>query len=127
MKKITAKELKREILAICDQYPFLRNPTSGGGCEYFVSQTDPGESQRCLIGEYLSRKGVDVTTLSGNACNVMLTPPAGTKFTNKALRLAQGIQMCADSRNYSTPPRSWGEVAKIIRDGSLEPYEGYIG
>jgi hypothetical protein len=125
MAKITKKKLLRELLEICDQYPDLHNPTSEIGlCEYFVDRTDAGENQRCLIGEWLNRKGVDVRPLTGDATDVLWSlSDIGTLDTSDTVRsLAAKVQIVADTGNPpgKSPekplgPTNWGSVADYIR------------
>lgn len=120
MKKVTAKKLKKDLLEICDQYPELRNPMEPGGdsCVYYSDRFSPGQSQRCLIGEWLSRQGVAVQQLQNQgADSAMLDCDGFFDATEKARQTAFCIQQYADNDGN---PRPWGVVAKALRDGEIK-------
>jgi hypothetical protein len=118
-KKITKKRAIRELLAICEQYPNLRNPMDEDidDCVYFTFAVQPGQSQRCLIGEWLSRKGYDAQTFCDNAVDVLntLEREHGLIATHQARRVANDIQAQADGSYTDTGPKNWGDVAGWIR------------
>lgn len=127
MKKLTKKRVVREALSICEQYPDLINPQRNASCQYFVKETNPGESQRCLIGEMLNRRGYDVRFFDGGAAYILREniPEA----TETARRTASEIQDVADGTTVIDGdldkldvPRPWREVAKWIR----ETYPEYV-
>lgn len=125
MDPITLDQFAEELREIAAEDPDRRNPADldeFGGCAYRMENED-GSVSRCLIGEWLHRKGYETRDYhEGSSAHAVMTDLIGV-VDKRVLKLAAGVQRFVDSNenddDAQSPRMRWIEVKPVI-DMALE-------